>query len=347
MKRLLVLSANLALGLLSVQPATAALPTPASGTTWAQNQRVEYHWKEGSEPPAWAKAAMSAAAGDSNSSRKAKAAIFAYDADAPSWLAYTDDLPTNWAIGYTTSNIPSNFAIRMRPHGTQLDWGTLRWCQFYEADAPNGCYDLEMTTLHEFGHALTLDHANEADLDSYTDTVMHATGLHSKARLGWNQHAFGRCDIARLQIRYEPLTASTPISTCLDMPTDLSLTPGSGSIAYGTAVTLTAKLKIAADAIYPLLASEPLSGRSILLQRRTPGLTTWTNVGELAAVTDDTGRYVKTLTLTATYEWRAVFYAPGDEGLDGATSNVSKLTVGYTCTPASGIIKNRPGYETC
>lgn len=347
MKRLLVLGGSLALAVVSVQPAAAALPTPASGPTWNQNQRVEYRWKEGGEPPGWAKAAMNAAAGDSNLSRKAKAATFAYDPDGSSRLAYTDDLPTNWAIGYTTSNIPGSFAIRMRPHGTQLDWGTLRWCQFYVGDAPNGCYDLEMTTLHEFGHAQTLDHVVESDIDAYTDSVMHATGLHSKARTGWNQHSFGRCDVARLQIRYEPLTTSTSISTCLDLPTDLALTPGTGSITYGSTVVLTAKLKIAADAIYPLLASEPLSGRSVLLQRRTPGSTSWTNVGELAVVTDDTGRYVKTLALTATYEWRAVFSAPSDEGLGGATSNVSKLSVTYSCTPSTGITRSQPGYETC
>jgi hypothetical protein len=39
-------------------PVGAATPTPASGITWSQNQRVGYHWKSGDEPPAWAKAAM-------------------------------------------------------------------------------------------------------------------------------------------------------------------------------------------------------------------------------------------------------------------------------------------------
>ena len=68
-----------------------------------QNQRVEYRWKAGDEPPAWAKSAMNAAAADSNSSRRAKAAVFSYDVGGPAWLAYTDDLPTNWAIGYTIS----------------------------------------------------------------------------------------------------------------------------------------------------------------------------------------------------------------------------------------------------
>ncbi len=294
MTRLFGLAIGALVAALNATPAAAALPTPASGVTWDRNQRVEYRWKEGSEPPAWARSAMSAAAADSNSSRKSKAAIFSYDSSGPAWLAYTDDLPTNWAIGYTVRSIPDSFTIRMRPHGTQLDWGTLRWCEFYDGEPPNGCYDLEMVTLHEFGHAQTLGHVDEAQIDTYTDSLMHATGLRSKPKAGWNQHVFGRCDVARLQIRYEPLT-----------------------------------------------------GRSVVLQRRALGSTAWATIGEMSAVTDNTGRYVKTMTLTTTYDWRAVFSAPGDEGLDGAISSISRLSVTYGCTP-TGIGRGvDPLYETC
>jgi len=335
------------LTVVAAQPAAAAEPTPASGVTWAPNQRVEYRWKEGAEPPVWAKVAMNAAAADSNSSRRSKAAVFDQRDGAASWLAYTDDLPTNWAIGYTVRNIPDSFTIRMRPHGTMLDWGMLRWCEFYDGDAPNGCYDLEMVTLHEFGHAQTLGHVYEQDIDSYTDSLMHATGLRSKPKVGWNQHSFGRCDVARLQIRYEPLTASTPISTCLGLPTDLTLTPGTGNVASGRSVTLTARLKIGSGSIYPGLASEPLSGRSVVLQRRAVGATAWTTVGELVAVTDETGRYVKTMTLTATYDWRAVFSAPNDEGLEAATSSISRLSVSTIGCPTNEGRGAGPLYETC
>ena len=347
MKRIAIAAAIVSvLSVLAAQPVSAALPTPASGNAWDKNQRIEYRWKDGSEPPAWAKSAMNAAATDSNQSRKAKAATFGYDADGPAWLSYTDDLPTNWAIGYTVRNFPDGFSIRMRPHGTQLDWGTLKWCQFYD-DPPNGCYDLEMVTLHEFGHAQTLGHVDEADIDSYTDTLMHESGLHSKAKLGWNQHVFGRCDVARLQIRYEPLTTGTDISTCLDLGTDLSFTPATSGIAYGSSVTMTAKLKIDATSAYPNLASEPLSDRTVLLQRRAVGTTSWTTIGEMTSVTDDSGRYVKTMTLTATYEWRAQFLAPSDEGIRGSSSNVARLSVTYGCTPSTVKPDYGPLVETC
>ena len=346
MKRLAIAAILSLVAVSAAQPVFAALPTPASGVTWTRNQRVEYRWKDGAEPPGWAKSAMNAAATDSNQSRKAKAATFAYDASGPAWLAYTDDLPTNWAIGYTVRNIPTSFSIRMRPHGTQLDWGTLKWCEFYD-DPPNGCYDLEMVTLHEFGHAQTLGHVDEADIDSFTDTLMHESGLHSKAKLGWNQHVYGRCDVARLQIRYEPLTTSTAISTCLDLTTDLTLSPASSSIAYGSSVALTAKLKIDPGEVYQNLAAEPLTGRTVILQRRQVGASSWTNIGEMSSVTDDTGRYVKTMTLTATYEWRALFSSPSDEGIRGSTSNVARLSVTYGCTPSTGKPNYGPNVETC
>jgi hypothetical protein len=348
--RLIIVASGLAAILvpLSARSALAALPTPASGTTWDQNQDVEYRWKEGSEPPSWAKTPMNAAASDSNSSRRSKAATFHYDANGASWLAYTDDLPTNWAIGYTVRNIPASFNIRMRPHGTPLDWGVLKWCEFYGSDAPSGCYDLEMVTLHEFGHAQTLSHVDEADIDAYTDSLMHATGLHSKSKIGWNQHVFGRCDVARLQIRYEPQNSSTDISDCLSMDTTLSLTPAATSVVYGGNLGFTAKLKIDPGEVYPMLAGWPLSGRTVVLQRRTPGTTSWTNVTNLTSVTDEPGKYVKTITLTATYEWRALFNSPSAEGLKGTSSSVTKVSVGYGCTPnGQGTSNFVPLYETC
>ena len=350
MKRLAAPLALLMTVAMLAQPASAAIPTPASGVTWNPNQLVKYRWKEGAEPPAWAKVAMKAAGQDSNASRGSKAATFEYDVSGTSWLAYTDDIVTNWAIGYTVRDIPTKFSIRMRPHGTQLDWGTLRWCEFYDGEPPNGCYDLEMVTLHEFGHAQTLGHVADADLDSYTDSVMHTEALHSKPRLGWNQHLFGRCDVARLQIRYEPLNTSTPISTCLSMRTNLTMTSSTTSTVAGTAVTFSARLKVASDEDYPNLAGRALTERRVVLQRRSPGTTSWSNFTDLTSVADGTGRYVKTLALTSTYEYRALFASPSDEGLGASSSAVSRISVTpddeYDCRPA-GALRYRPLYEIC
>jgi hypothetical protein len=311
--------------------AQAAVPTPASGATWEPNQQVGYRWKDGSEPPAWIRGAINAAAQDSNASRRARAAILSHDSDAASWVAYTPDVPSTYAIGYATRNVPTSFTVRLRPHGFVLDWGTLKWCQFYD-NPPNGCYDAEMVTLHEFGHVQTLGHVDESQVE-WLDSVMHAA-VHSKAKVGWSMHEFGRCDVARLQIRYEPLDTATPISTCLSLPTSLTLAASTSSVAYGGYVTFTATLRIHADAQYAKLAGDALARRSVLLQRRPVGTTSWTTVDTLAPTSDGSGRYVRTVRMTASYEWRAKFVTPTDEGLDGSASAPLRVSVVEDCTSA-------------
>jgi hypothetical protein len=183
-----------------------------------------------------------------------------------------------------------------------------------------------MVTLHEFGHVQTLGHVDEADVE-WLDSVMHAA-VHSKGRVGWNMHAFGRCDVARLQIRYQALNSSTRYSTCLSLPSSLGMSVSDSSPAYGSNVSFTATLRVAADAPYAKLAGDPASGRSVVLQRRNVGDSTWSNYAEFTPTTDGTGRYLKTVKVTATYEWRARFVSPSDEGLDGSSSSVLRVNVG-------------------
>jgi hypothetical protein len=323
--RRVTIAATLAVAALSMSSAdvSATPPTPADGQTWSSNQRVTYRWKEGSEPPSWMKAAINAAADDSNDSRDAKTAVLDQSDGGDSWIAYTGDITTNWAVGYTVRYIPSFFTMRLRPQGYPLDWGTMRWCQFYDSP-PSGCYDAEMIALHEFGHAQTLDHPDDADVTDWTDTVMHWAPK-TKSKAGWNQHEFGPCDVARLQIRYEPLAPSTKISTCLDLATTLTLSVNDTQVSSGSSVTFTARLKIADGVMWPLLQSEPLASRQITLQKRAPG-GSWANVTGMGSG-DDNGRYLKTMTLSDTFDYRAVFSGPGNEGLDGSTSPILTVNV--------------------
>src|SRR4051812_45072137 len=85
----------------------ATPPTPAGGQVWAQNQRVNFRWKEGAEPPTWLRPAINAAVTDSNQSRDAKAAILAQSDSGTSWIGYTPDIPTNYSIGYTIGYQPN------------------------------------------------------------------------------------------------------------------------------------------------------------------------------------------------------------------------------------------------
>jgi hypothetical protein len=324
--------------------AIAATPTPAGGTTWAPNQSVPFRWKEGSEPPGWARVAVLAAADDNNDSRASRAAVLTHQDGALSWVGYTSDIPSAYAIAYTVATQPDSFRIRLRPHGYMLDWGALRWCQFYD-DPPTGCYDLEMVTLHEMGHVQSLDHPDEADVATWTDTVMHEYPK-TKARTGWNQHEYGSCDVARLQIRYRPLTPSTPYSTCLNLPSELTLGASATQMESGNSVTFTARLTVDDAAIYPNLAGQPASGRTIKLQRRAPGGTSWSTVADMNPGANE-GVYGKSLTLTATYDWRVLF-PDGAEGLQTSTSSLVKVTVYPSCQMAnvSGMLIE-PQYPIC
>lgn len=323
----------------------ATPPTPASGSKWAQNQAVDYRWKGGSEPPAWMRGAMNAAAADVKQSSASKTPVFAHDANAASWIAYTSDIPTSYAVGYAIRNVPDSFSIRLRPQGYVLDWGRLRWCQYYD-NPPKGCYDAEMITLHEFGHVLTLGHIDESTVTAWTDTIMHASPK-TKAKAGWNAHEYGRCDVARLQIRYEPRSASTPISTCLDLGTDLFLSASpSGSVAYGSGVTMTATLRIDSDAVYASLAGDALAGRTVWLQRRAVNGSTWTDLVQLTSQSSNPGRYSRSITVTGTYDYRARFATPSNEGLTGSASAILRIAVGDPCVN-SGVMSVGINAPTC
>lgn len=329
----IVLAALVAATLLG-EEASADTPTPASGATWAANQHVNYRWKAGAEPPGWLRPAIHAAAEDSNTSRASKAAVFAYGAGAQSWIGYTADIPTNYAVGYAVRRVPDSYNIRLRPHGHVLDWGTLRWCQFYE-NPPNGCYDAELITLHEFGHVQTLGHVDESLGEPWLDSIMHA-GPRTKAKIGWNEDEFGRCDVARLQVRYRPLTPGTRYSTCLALPTALTLGASSTSITSGQSVTISAKLKVSSSTGYAKLAGEPISDRQVALQRRVPGSSSWTTHAQMPATSIE-GRYASTVRPTTTYEWRALFSTPANDGLKGSSSavirvNVANCVEGVCCT---------------
>ena len=335
-----------ALCVLAASPAQAGLPTPASGATWSPNQKVAYRWKDDSVPPAWMKPAIHAAAADSNRTRASRAAILSYDGGAASWIAYTADMPTG-AIGYAVRNVPDSFRVRLRPHGHVFDWGKLRWCQFY-TDPPKGCYDAEMVTLHELGHVQTLGHIEDSPepFDYWIDSVMHAA-VKSKAKAGWNMHEWGRCDVARLQVRYEALDTTTPYSTCLSLPTTLTLATSSTSAASGKSVTLTATLAIADDAQYAKLAGDRLGGRTVQLQRRLSANYSWSTFATMTPLSDGTGRYSSLVKITSSFDWRARFVAPDSEGLTNSSSAVVRITVsGCTsncgCTADDGTATEEP-----
>jgi hypothetical protein len=145
-------------------------------------------------------------------------------------------------------------------------------------------------------------------------------------------HVLGRCDVATLQREYDVASSATLYSTCLDIDTVLTLTRNPASVPYGGTTTLTAALEVVDRDEYERLGGNPVSNRSIRLQRRTAGTTTWVNIGSMTQTTT-AGTYTLAVRLTATADFRAMFLEPTNEGLDDDTSPTVTVTVG-PCTSA-------------
>jgi hypothetical protein len=313
-------------------------PDPLLGTTpWEQNQVVAYMWTPGQVPPAWAASAIDAGAADSEASRGSQAALFERSGAAASRIAYggSHPCPSYGIACMNRSGVPISFGMWFRPHGASLDWGTLKWCQA-QSTPTNGCYDMRRVALDEFGHVEMLGHhVNYDDESDYLDAVVQYAGR-SKPKEGWNTHVYGRCDVARLQLEYELIDAGDPVSTCLSLSTSLKTAASPVSIPYGGTTRITGELEIAVASAAKKLSGDPLSRRTITLQRRYIGSTAWVVIATMSAVSGSDGSYAVSLTPSATADYRLGYYAPSSEGLRDATSNVLRISVGVgSCSGAS------------
>ncbi|MFL5680161.1 MAG: hypothetical protein ACJ77B_06120 [Chloroflexota bacterium] len=325
--------------LLSAAPAVGHSPDPVlAGALFAQNQSVHYRWKVGEAPPAAMQTAINTAAGDVARSRLSRAATFVADSAGASSINYGLNVAcgVNGLACFSRVNAPASFTMSFREQGHVFDWGALRWCQL-TANAPNGCYDIENIALDEFGHVEILNHHVDFDDDSdYLDAVVQALS-HTKPNVGWNAHSFGRCDIASLQRKYDIIDSTTKYSTCLDLQTTAGLAASSTFLSYGGSVTFTVTLTVVDLAEYEKLGGNPISARSVVLQRRPIG-GAWTTVATMPAGATS-GTYVyKAVSQTATADWRAVFAKPASEGLRGDTSPTVTVSVSTCRTPPCPLI---------
>jgi len=325
-RRRLAAAAAAVLAVVATAPVLAHGPDPAlTGGTFAQNQALEFRRRSGAEPPSAIRSAVLAAAGDSNASRASRSATFSYDSTAANPVGYGTGTCGVNGLACFTRTVPTGFTMWLREHGRVFDWGTLRWCQM-QASPTNGCYDAETIALDEFGHIEVLNHhVNLADESDYTDAVVQ-TFSRTRPKTGWNMHAYGPCDTATLQMKYDVTTLSSLYSRCLDLATVLTMSISDTSIPYAGLVDFTAYLKVATDADYGRLSANPIGGRTVRLQRRAVGSTSWVNLVTLAAGST-TGTYVASLRLYGTADFRTVFSTPTNEGIRGDTSPTVRITV--------------------
>jgi len=315
--------------LASASPVAGHGPDPLLGSTpWGQNQVVRYMWASGQVPPTWAATSIDDGAADAGASRASQAALFERSSSAASKIAYggSNPCPSYGIACMNRSGVPVSFGMWFRPHGTVLDWGTLRWCQA-QATFTNGCYDIRRVALDEFGHVQMLDHhVNFADESDYLDAVVQYAGR-SRPKEGWNTHVFGRCDVARLQLEYELLSPATPVSTCLSLATTLTIAAEPAAIVSGESTRISGELEIAVASAAKRLSGDPLSQRAITLQRRSLGSTSWVVIATMNSIPGSDGSYAMTITPSATADYRLSFDAPTSEGLSDSVSAIVRVTM--------------------
>jgi hypothetical protein len=323
-RTIVLAAATAALVLGSTLPAAAATPDPFMGDPFGQNQRLEYHWLSGSIPPGAIKAAINAAADDANDSRRAKAPSFVYVMGSDNDMGYGVDAPCGVnGLACFRRDAPRWFGVYLRENGHRFDWGTLKWCEM--TDRVNGCYDAENIVLDELGHVTGLDHhQNLPDDSDYGDAVVQ-TYSRTKPRDFYNAHVFGRCDVATLQQAYDVASPLTLYSTCLDVPTELSLSASRTSVVAAQVVTFTAVLESAGSG---KLSNNFLSGRTVVLQQRSAS--GWSDVATMAQ-TATAGTYSTGLVLWSDADLRAVFRKPSTEGVRSSSSSVVAVTVTTPC----------------
>lgn len=309
-------------------------PVPYLGSPrWAADSVLGWRWG-GSDPvPGWLREAALGAADDVARSRRSRAPTFRLDAaGATGTIRATTifpDGPCATAIACASQVGPDGWWVRVRPHGTKLAWGTLRWCQ---ADPTDGCLDLERVLIHELGHVIGLDHPENAGLHlGAWDSIMLRT-TPSRPRPTSSMHAFAPCDVASLQERYDVPGPATPISSCNDVAVRLGLGATASGVVPGDAVTLVATLRIVRDDAYGKLAGNPLTGRTVELRRRTvvDGVeriaTFWMRDGA------NPGYYRLTIAPDEDADYQAVFHGMPGEGLRPVVSVPIAVRVRGDCT---------------
>ncbi len=312
----------------ALQPAGAPRPVPNfSRGGWPKDTTLPFRWKSGAAPPSWATTPLLSAANDARRTSGARSPRFVYRSSASNAVAYGGNVPGYCGINGIACagrSIPSFWGVWLRPYGTDYAWGSLRWCQ--KTSSAQGCFDIRRVLLHELGHIIGLTHPSSAGFTlAGGESVMQAI-TPTRPKPGAGRHAFGRCDVATLQELYDTPDNKTPISSCNDVATILRLDATRSSLAAGESVTLRARLEIDDRSAYRQLRGNPLNGRSVKLRYRRAGSNDVWKTAWMKS-TYSSGNYELTIAPAATWEFKAVFPAPADEGLRYSRSATVKVKV--------------------
>jgi hypothetical protein len=203
------------------------------------------------------------------------------------------------------------------------------------------CFSVLRVVAHESTHNTLVRAHYDAGLED--ETIMQSTTPTAKGSPDfWNRKNFLPCDLAAAQLEYGPADAAGRYADCFAVtPGDgvkglnsaLTVTSGSSyARCWNTSATISGRLALAASAAYEDMRNWPLSGRTIRIDRRPVGATTWTTGSASATATGAGGANWKAVLTTSTagsFEYRATFFTSSSEPAVNS-SNAVTWTVQWT-----------------
>jgi hypothetical protein len=271
-----------------------------------------------------------------------KAPLFSYDSSleknwvmfvAPDNTGRPDECPVGggWeaCAAYDGANNNNHWDLIAFNNGSE-------WCQ--ETGFNSGCNDIPRAALHELGHMAGMARGKDGNThnDSGEDWTVVQTGhAPTYGNSGWNTHHMQPCDVLGLALAYDVYTFPGGYPDCahhipnnLDglLKTKVAKTTGDAFACPGDPVTFAGTAQIETDATnYRELSANPLWGRSIVIQRRSAGTSTWSTYATVLAQANGTGTWSKSVTATSgSYEFRGRF--AGEAGLHDDNSGFVTIT---------------------
>ncbi len=217
------------------------------------------------------------------------------------------------------------------------------WCQDPGIGFTTGCYDVIRASVHELGHQAGLARGSDGNAHSGEGedwTVVQAGHAPRYPNYGWGTISPRPCDSFELQRRYDVSSSAGLYASCVDHlgSTVVSggrlktvLTQGAPSatiVCAGQVTTISGTGKLIGSTVLDKLSGNPLTSRSLSVQRQPSSGGTWTQV--------------YTTTVTSSAAWSKVVGAPngtwnfkvvyaGETTLAGSESPLKTITWSSTC----------------
>lgn len=275
-------------------------------------------------------------------------------------LANTEECPAGFFVACTDYNGPASAGTTWKytafnsenPAGAPISL----FCE-YPGQADAACESIRRDALHEMGHVAGLERGDYTTGASHyqpatapsTTTVM-ILNLQEASDPGWNYYLLGTCDLIELQREYDVNALSDGYANCVDhipspgtrydATTDTTrirayaaMVDPADEVCVGEFATLSGTGVIINDpATLGRIANNPLSGRTMAIQRRTVGGSAWSAVATNGI--SNTGAWSKQVTSSTGGTWEYRAWYGGETAVQNDESShfqIHWVTTGTAC----------------